>query len=150
MSDVQLPPDGEIVLAWWDGVAYFAQLRRGKWIRLDVDGVERVEIAPELWVPLSHAKAATRRWFSQAEIDAHVNKIVSRAEAERDKWASTLAGIDDPAAFLREVREVLEGVEWNDGTIDRPTCPWCKGLKEHTTQCRLAALLAKMKGVPNA
>lgn len=60
MSDVQLPPERGIVLAWWDGVAYFAQLRRGKWIRLDVDGVERVEIAPELWVPLSHAKAATR------------------------------------------------------------------------------------------
>ena len=58
--------------------------------------------------------------------------------------------VDDQAALMREVREVLEGVEWNDGTIDRPTCPWCNGLKEHTTQCRLAALLAKMKGVPNA
>ena len=56
------------------------------------------------------------------------------------------------AAFMREVREVLGGVEWvKDRRFSEMYCPSCHmyQIGGHQSDCRLAALLAKMKGVPN-
>lgn len=61
---------------------------------------------------------------------------------------NALKGVEDPAAFMAEVRAVLKGLEWADS--DRDECPACYALrsydKKHRPGCRLAALLAKMKG----
>jgi len=71
MSDVQVPAEGEIVLAWWGDEFWMARrLTSGFW-EYCACGWDSTEDAPDGWVSLRHAKAAGRlAEAAKARIDA--------------------------------------------------------------------------------